>query len=96
MEQTRPYTIRPEEFGARDDYKTETLSYYADGVLAYYTSDDIVEEVGALVGGDALNSFGEYEDDAVFVRNEATKTDYEIIRDPGNYKDLYAGTSAEE
>lgn len=100
VEQTHPYTIAPDEYGEKDDYETVTLSYYADGVLAYYTTDEIVEDVGNMVGSDSLTKFGEYEDDAVFVRNDATRTDYEIIRDPSRYtevkRDVYTGDSAEE
>ena len=85
---THPYTISPEEFGEKDGYETITLSYYADGVLADYASDELVEEVDALVGTDSLNTFGEYEQDAVYVRNDANKTDYEIIRDSSRYTEI--------
>ena len=39
--------------------------------------------------------FGEYEDDAVFVRNDAHKTDYEILYDPRNYSDVMGITSGQ-
>ena len=35
--------------------------------------------------GDALRHFGEYEDDAVYVRNDELKTDYEILRSEKDY-----------
>lgn len=83
-----PYTITPEEF-SDSDYNTETLTYWADGVVTDMDdeplSDDQIEE---LIGEDSLNHFGEYEDDSVFVRNDRLRTDYEILADTRNYGDI--------
>lgn len=84
----RPYVISPEDFDTLDDYECQSLNYYADGVLA----DDmgnVVEDIDAMVGRDSLNHFGEYEDDAVHVRNDALQCDFEILRDLDNYSDVY-------
>lgn len=83
-EQREPYVISPEEFGEIDDYDQITLNYYADG---YLVEGDlgVIDDVEAVVGPDALDSFGEYEDDAVYVRNEQHKTDYEILLSEMNY-----------
>lgn len=81
-----PYVISPEEFSENDDYDTESLTYYADGILTDDV-DNIIEDVAALVGEDSLTRFGEYEDDSVFVRNDRTKTDYEILLDLRTYSD---------
>lgn len=81
-----PYVIAPEEFGELEDYQTEAFVYYEDKIVA--TNDDrIVDDVEVLIG-DALEHFGDYEDDAVHVRNEKEKTDYEILRSEKNYTDL--------
>ena len=85
----KPYVISPEEFGENDFYETMSLTYYADGVLADDT-DERIEDVDNIVGYDSLEHFGEYEDDAVHVRNDRLKTDYEIILDERNY---YVGTA---
>ena len=95
-----PYTIAPDEYGTKDDYETQTLSWYAgDSVLADYTTDDIIEDVDNTVGSDSLATFGQFEDNAVFVRNDATKTDYEILLDTGKYSDVvnraYSGSEEE-
>lgn len=83
----RPYIISPEDFGERDGYDAETLTYYADGVLTYDTGEP-VEDVDDVVGLGFENHFGEYEDDSVHVRNEKYETDYEILRDPEKYSDV--------
>lgn len=75
-----PYVIPPEEFGENEDYDTETLNYYADGVLTD-DMDNMIRDIDELVGEGSLNRFGEYEDDAVHVKNDKTKTYYEILKD---------------
>ncbi len=78
-----PYVISPEEFGEFDDYEKISLTYYADEVLA----DDNDEIVSESVVGDALNHFGEFEDDSVFVRCDEKKCDYEILLDQRNFSE---------
>ena len=83
----KPYVIAPEEFGDLDDYETISLNYYADQILAD-DNDVIVDDVEDVVGFDSLNSFGEYEDDSVFVRNDRLKCDYEILLDQRKYSSV--------
>lgn len=84
----KPYVISPEEFEEYDDYESETLTYYADGVLTN-CYDEIIEDVDDIVGLDSFEHFGEFEKDTVYVRNEDLKIDYEIQRDLRNYYDVY-------
>lgn len=74
----RPYVIEPGEFGEMDGYETVSLTYYADEVV---TDDfgEIVDDVDDIIGLESLSHFGEYEDDSVFVRNDAKRCDYEIL-----------------
>ena len=81
-----PYVISPEEFGEFDDYREISLTYYADGVLTD-ECDNIIENAEEIVGCDSLESFGEYEEDAVHVRNDMLKCDYEILRSLDEYSD---------
>lgn len=83
----RPYVISPEEFGENDEYDKIGLKFYADKVLTD-DDDEKVEDVDNVVGLDAVNHFGEYEDDSVYVRNNRLKTDYEILLDLRNYTDV--------
>lgn len=82
-----PYVISPEDFTEIPDYKAISLTYFSDGVLTdnQYTP---VEDVDDVVGLDSLDHFGDYEDDAVHVRNDRLKTDFEIILDPRKYADF--------
>ena len=80
MDTERPYVISPDEYGEFEGYDTETLTYYKDGIVTD-DQDNIIEDVDGLIGEDSLKTFGQYEDDAVHVRNDALKTDYEILAD---------------
>lgn len=83
-----PYVITPEEFGWLHDYETISLTYYADGVLTD-EEDDVIDDVDDAVGEDSLTHFGEYADDAVYVRNDKRKCDYEILKDERKYSDVF-------
>lgn len=85
----RPYIIPPEEYGELD-YECISLNYYADGVVAD-DFDEIIRDIDELIGEESLSHFGEYEDDAIFVRNDTTRCDYEILRDTRNFSELMSG-----
>ena len=87
MGHDRPYTIPPSDFAELEDYEVETLLYFQDEVL---TDDDnnIIDNPDDIVGLTSLESFGEYEEDSVYVRNDKLKCDYEILRDYRNYSDV--------
>ncbi|CAK7007701.1 MAG: hypothetical protein EUB_01566 [Eubacterium sp.] len=76
-----PYVIPPEEFGEFEEYEKNTLLYYQDHVLAY-EDGELVDAVDSMIGEGALDHFGEYEEDSVFVRNDRMKCDYEILLEP--------------
>lgn len=83
------YVIKPESFGEKDDegYREVSLTHYADGVLTD-EQDNVIEDVDGMVGADYAKFFGVYEDDAVYVRNEYDKVDYEILADLREYSSL--------
>lgn len=83
---TKPYVIAPEEFG-ECDYETISLTYYADKVLTDEL-DDPIDDIDSLIGEESLETFGQYEDDSVFVRNDGLKCDYEILLDERKYADV--------
>lgn len=81
-----PYVISPDEFGELDGYTQISLTYFDDGIL----SDEngvIIDDPEEIVG-DALNHFGEYEEDSVFVRSDPKRCDYEILRDLRSYAEF--------
>ena len=83
-----PYVISPHEFGSKEGYEIITLYYYADEMLA----DDLNNPVDPfdVVGDDFDKHFGEYEMDSVYVRNEARRVDYEILKDLRTFDEALA------
>lgn len=79
-----PYVISPDDFASLDDWKTVSLTYYADDILED-EKYNIINNRNELIGHKALTTFGEYEEDSVFVRNERLKTDFEILKDYRTY-----------
>lgn len=80
-----PYVISPEDFGSEPGYNAQPLDYFSDGVLA--DSWGVQLNIDETIGDEALNHFGEYNDDIVYVRNERTELDYEVTRDPRTYEE---------
>ena len=84
----KPYVISPEEFGDFDDYETIELTYYKNG---YVTDDqDILmsnDEVEEAIGWNNITRMGEYEEDALHIKNEKRKTDYEILQVFDDYQE---------
>jgi hypothetical protein len=81
-----PYVVSPDEFGFAEGYDIINLTYYADGVLADDT-DDIIDDIEGTIGEAALRRFGEFEPDAVHVRNDVRKAEYEILRVRETYEE---------
>ena len=55
--------------------------------LLHYDNNVISSYIG-LIGPKALNSFGQYQEDTVFVRNDKLKTDFEIILDAREFSKI--------
>lgn len=84
----RPYVIEPRYFDEYDDYNTINLTLYADGVLVDDRSNEPVEDVDETVGLDNLDHIGDYEEDAVHIRNDKLRCDYEILCDTKKYSEI--------
>ena len=82
-----PYVISPDEYGEYMDYEQISLTYFSDGVLADEDTLDVIDDIAGTVGDDFADHFGEYEDDSVNIRNDATRCEYEILADLRTYSD---------
>lgn len=73
-----PYIIIPEHFDEYDDFETECLLYWSDGVL---TDEDHnpISDIEGTVGADFAEHIGDFEPNLIHIRNEKYKTDYEIL-----------------
>lgn len=82
-----PYIISPNDYGELDEYETISLTYYSDNVLTD-EDDTIIPNPEEFVGRGFETHFGEYEDDAVYVRNSERKIDFEILKDFRTYTEV--------
>lgn len=87
MELKQPYVITPEQYEDNVDYTKVSLTWYSDEVL----EDDWgnVLDPDDVIGSDALKTFGQYEKDSVFVRDDDEQIDYEVLLDTSSYKETY-------
>ena len=84
-----PYVITPGQFGEYNEYGTKTLTYYADNVLTDEIDNPITsDEMETMIGPDALDHFGEYEDDSVYIRDEMNEMDYEILKSEKTFSEI--------
>lgn len=86
VDDDEPYVIEPIQAGD-DDYEITTYTLYGDGVLA----DEMnmpVEDISGTVGKDYAEHFGEYDDEAVYIRNDRLRTDFEVLREGRTYAEL--------
>ena len=89
VEVVTPYVITPEQFGEYNEYGTKTLTYYADNVLTDEIDNPITsDEIVIMIGPDALDHFGEYEDDSVYIRDEMNEMDYEILKSEKKFSEI--------
>lgn len=82
-----PYVISAEDFNSSPPgYNAQPLDYFADGVLADGWGMPLnIEET---IGEEALDHFGEEQDDIIYVRNERNEIDYEVTKDPRTYEEV--------
>ena len=89
IEVITPYVITPEQFGEYNEYGTKTLTYYSDNVLTDEVDNPITsDEMVTMIGPDALDHFGEYEDDSVYIRDETNEMDYEILKSEKKFSEI--------
>lgn len=89
----RIYLISPQSF-RESSYECKSLMYYSDGILAD-EDNNVIHTPSELIGDEALESFGRYEDDCVYVRDDNIEVDYEIILDTRKFEDVLAQANAD-
>lgn len=85
-EYIKPYVISPEEFGEFGN-TMKSMTLYSDGTLVD-EDEQIIGDPESVIG-DGLEHFGDFEDDAVHIRDENIECDYEIIKDERTFSEVY-------
>ena len=82
-----PYVIAPYDFGELDGYDQIELTYYEGDDTLEDEEYNVITNRNELIGANSLFTFGEYEEDAVFVRNDRLKADFQILKDYRSYEE---------
>jgi len=81
------YVISPLEYGEDMSYMNESLTYYADGILANDDDDSIVDNIDDVVGIESLNHIGDYDEDYLYVKNDIVGAYYEVTKSDKTYSE---------
>ena len=84
----KPYVISPDLYGEDETFDRITLTYYEGDKILTDDDDVRIKDVDGAVGIYSLNTFGDYEKDTVFVKNDREKTYYEICLDTRAYAEV--------
>ena len=85
-----PYRIEAAEYGNQEEYKMESLVLYSDGIIAD-EADKPVDDLKSIIEDDELADFMSSFDEVIYTRNDATKQDFEIMKDGSSYEDYISG-----
>jgi hypothetical protein len=94
-----PYVMSRDEFNENEgNLIQDTLTYYAGDDTLVDTRDQVIDNTEYTVGDDNLLRFGHGSGDenVVYIRNERTGTDFEVIRDPNSYSVTVLGLKTPE
>lgn len=93
-DQDVPYVIKQSTYMENDVGHTQcTLTYFAGDQTLVDEREQIVDDVDDMVGEDNLERFGQKSKDpnVVYVRNDVTQMDFEILLSQGKYSEEVAG-----
>lgn len=79
--------IDDEEYLSMNGYDKVNLVLYRDNILAGEVDDEIVL-VEDSVGQETIDNLREYKPEAIYVRNDKTKTEYEVTTDDRTYGEV--------
>lgn len=96
----KPYVIDIQEFAeGRPEFDKLSIYYYADDGVLVDENEEMIEDIEALIGDEALLCFDDperYEPDVVYVRNERISIDYEVVREEGRFGEVVGGDEGDE
>lgn len=88
-EKEEPYEIDPYEYGNKEGYDMVSYSCFSDGVITNEYDEALSEdEVEASIGSSVRRKIVGNKEPAVYIRNDKTKIDYEIMADSQPYSDF--------
>jgi hypothetical protein len=93
---TAPYAITAEEFGEEEGYNSVSLYYYTEDEVVTDEADNELDNVYEILGAGALDIFVYTNAESCFIRNDAKRCDYEVIKHEGSFEDYSSGVMGDE
>lgn len=92
-----PYIIHLQEF-MESDWDQITITYYEGDDTLCDEREQIIPDVEALVGQHHMGMFGRgsNDDNIIYIRNEAIRTDFEVVRSEAGYAEAVMGMTPDE
>lgn len=85
-----PVVVSEDEFCENPEYDSDTFIYYSDAVLADHNGN-VINTANTIVGSDYIYALES--ESVVYVRNDELEMYYEIVKDEGEYADLFPQNS---
>lgn len=83
----KPHCITPEQYNQEPGYAKISLDYFAGNGIFTNIEGMIEDEAGIWVDiRNTISRFGDYEDELLYVRNEQTGCDYEVMWHEDSYE----------
>ena len=84
-----PEVIPPEDYGEIEEYDQLEYTYFADCVIVDSDGDIVdADEVEDTISFESLNHFGDYESDAVYIKNDERHAYYAVYKDLRKYSEV--------
>lgn len=88
----KPYIISTEEYNDDVNYDKMLLSYFCeDEILIDAQTDELIDNIGRIVGFDNLEQLSSTDDGEICIRNEVEGCDYRVILEVGSYETYLSG-----
>lgn len=85
-----PYMISPDEYGDCEGYSCLSMTYFQGDDVLTDNDNKVVDDPCKYVMEDFADHFGDYEDDAIHVRNDKLKCDIEVLLDVRRFSEVMA------
>lgn len=85
-----PYMIPPDEYGDCEGYSCLNMTYFKGDNVLIDNDNQVIDDPCKYIMEDFADHFGDYEDDAIHVRNDKLKCDIEVLLDVRRFSDVMA------
>lgn len=83
------FIVTPDDFSTIPGYDADSLNYHTNDIISNDDEEEVdVEDLLGMTALEIKDHFGQYEEDAVYIRNTLLHTDYEILRSLDDFEPI--------